>query len=163
MLRLRQLPPGHHRVGWKVYSNEQPQALLTWRACGWNRRRSVFAAGLTDRGLHRNRQAFTGEQPGVTFTFNLPVQQLPAARQARRRRVCQRNKKWMCHRSRTSGQRTPKTFVRNRLVVIYRRIIRRVGPVEDLAKPGLKLSRPKKCRWAVFAGLSDQNDQRHDL
>lgn len=141
--------PDEIEVGWKVCipSAEQAQALLAAAAppALEPANLTVFAAASLTEAFDEIGQNFTAEHPEVTFTFNFAGSQQLAQQLGQGAPAdvfASANKKQMevtIEAGRVvSG--TQKTFVRNRLVVIYPKDNPAgLAQLQDLAKPGLKL------------------------
>jgi len=136
-------------IGWKVCipSAEKAQAALSAKtpAALEPANLTVFAAASLTDAFNEIGQKFTAEHPGVTFTFNFAGSQQLAQQLGQGAPAdifASANKKQMdvtIEAGRVvSG--TQKTFVRNRLVVVYPKDNPAgLTRLQDLAKPGLKL------------------------
>ena len=136
-------------VGWKVCipNAEHAQALLASAAPTALEPAdiTVFAAASLTEAFSEIGQKFTAEQPEVTFTFNFAGSQQLAQQlsQGAPADVCASAHTIQMDVTIEAGRvvsGTQKTFVRNRLVVIYPRDNPAgLARLQDLAKPGLKL------------------------
>lgn len=133
-------------VGWKlcVPGAEEAQALLGSTAAPVAAL-NVFAAASLTEAFNEMGQTFSAEHPGVTLTFNFAGSQQLAQQlgQAAPADVFASANKTQMQVAIDVGRiisGTQKTFVRNRLVVIYPGDnLAGLTQLQDLAKPGLKL------------------------
>lgn len=141
--------PDEIEVGWKICipTTEQAQALLASAAptALEPANLTVFAAASLTEAFNEIGPKFTAEHPGVTFTFNFAGSQQLAQQLGQGAPAdvfASANKKQMdvaIEAGRVSKD-APKTFVRNRLVVVYPKSNPAgITQLQDLAKPGLKL------------------------
>ncbi|NJN93348.1 MAG: molybdate ABC transporter substrate-binding protein [Anaerolineales bacterium] len=138
-------------VGWKlcVPGAEEAQALLDSTAAAMAPLEpadlNVFAAASLTEAFNEMGQTFSAEHPGVTLTFNFAGSQQLAQQlgQAAPADVFASANKTQMQVAIDAGRiisGTQKTFVRNRLVVIYPGDNPAgLTQLQDLAKPGLKL------------------------
>lgn len=136
-------------AGWKICIPEVEQAEASLASTApvalEPANLTVFAAASLTEAFTEIGQKFSAEHPGVTFTFNFAgsqelSQQLGQGAPADVFASANKKQMGVAIEAGRVADGTPKTFVQNRLVVIYPQDNPGgISQLQDLAKPGLKL------------------------